>query len=401
MKWNIYFIVLVLSVAGMVIGCLMAGCATVSIPPETRAAATAGSYPIVATSSYQDTGDGTINDLVTGLMWTKSPDLSGDGKIDIADQRTLAQAFKGATSVTTGGYSDWRLPTIKELYSLIDFQQGRDGPPDGPDASSFRPFIDTRYFDFGYGDVKAGQRIIDAHAATSTLYVDKTFGLFQTMFGVNFADGRIKGYPLSVNMQGISETTFYVYYVRGNPAYGANLFSVGEGTITDRASGLMWSQADSGAGMDWLSAMAWMATKNAENYLGHNDWRLPTIKELQSILDYTRSPATTYSAAINPVFQATKITNEAGQTDWAYYWSSTPHLSNGGPPGNPEMAYFSFGRAMGKILGMWMDVHGAGAQRSDPPSGDATQFNEGKGPQGDAIRIDNFVRLVRTSQEGK
>jgi hypothetical protein len=42
-----------------------------------------------------------------------------------------------------------------------------------------------------------------------------------------------------------------------------------------------------------------------------------------------------------------------------------------------------------------MDVHGAGAQRSDPKKGDPADFATGHGPQGDAIRIDNFVRLVQ------
>lgn len=43
----------------------------------------------------------------------------------------------------------------------------------------------------------------------------------------------------------------------------------------------------------------------------------------------------------------------------------------------------------------FVDVHGAGAQRSDPKSGDPKQFPRGRGPQGDVIRIFNFVRLVR------
>jgi hypothetical protein len=45
--------------------------------------------------------------------------------------------------------------------------------------------------------------------------------------------------------------------------------------------------------------------------------------------------------------------------------------------------------------GTWMDVHGAGAQRSDPKSGDPADYPYGHGPQGDAIRIYNYVRLVR------
>jgi hypothetical protein len=48
----------------------------------------------------------------------------------------------------------------------------------------------------------------------------------------------------------------------------------------------------------------------------------------------------------------------------------------------------------------FVDVHGAGAQRSDPKAGDASRFPHGHGPQGDVIRINNFVRLVRsTAQE--
>ena len=42
-----------------------------------------------------------------------------------------------------------------------------------------------------------------------------------------------------------------------------------------------------------------------------------------------------------------------------------------------------------------MDVHGAGAQRSDPKEGDPSEYFEGNGPQGDAVRINNYVRLVR------
>ena len=66
-------------------------------------------------------------------------------------------------------------------------------------------------------------------------------------------------------------------YVRGNPTYGVNSFKDnGDGTVTDEATRLMWSQDDSGVGMDWEHALAWVQEKNAENYLGHNDWRLRT-----------------------------------------------------------------------------------------------------------------------------
>ncbi|MFI3323473.1 MAG: hypothetical protein SNG59_01995, partial [Rikenellaceae bacterium] len=43
----------------------------------------------------------------------------------------------------------------------------------------------------------------------------------------------------------------------------------------------------------------------------------------------------------------------------------------------------------------WVDVHGAGSQRSDPKSGDPSIYADGHGPQGDVVRTYNYVRLVR------
>jgi len=113
---------------------------------------------------------------------------------------------------------------------------------------------------------------------------------------------------------------------------------------------------------------------------------------LQSIVDYTRSPDTTNSAAIDPLFNVTPITNEAGEGDYPAYWSNTTHANfrNGS-----NAAYVNFGRSMGYMNGNWLDVHGAGAQRSDPKSGDPTNWPTGHGPQGDAIRIYNYVRCTR------
>ena len=48
-----------------------------------------------------------------------------------------------------------------------------------------------------------------------------------------------------------------------------------------------------------------------------------------------------------------------------------------------------------QVATSFADVHGAGAQRCDPKVGDPARFPHGHGPQGDVIRIYNFVRLVR------
>lgn len=87
---------------------------------------------------------------------------------------------------------------------------------------------------------------------------------------------------------------------------------------------------------------------------------------------------------------------QPGELDFGCYWSSTTHLRDMDPEGEAAV-YVAFGRAMGYMRGRWMDVHGAGAQRSDPKAGNPDDHPFGRGPQGDAIRILNLVRPVRTA----
>ncbi|MFZ9935789.1 MAG: DUF1566 domain-containing protein [Luteolibacter sp.] len=348
--------------------------------------------------SYTTGADGlTVYDNNTGLTWMQSPDTNRDGSLTYADKLTWAQAQAlPATfnAVSYGGYSDWRLPTIKEQYSLIDFRGTDPSGLSGSDTSGLTPFIDTNHFGFAYGFTSSGERIIDSQYASSTLYAGDT----SMLFGVNFADGRIKGYGLTL---GGTDKKFCVQLVRGNTSYGINNFTDnGDGTVTDSATGLMWTQADSGSGMNWQDALAWAQTKNAENHLGHDDWRLPNVKELQSIVDYTRSPVTTSSAAINAVFSCTQITGENGQADYPWYWSGTTHAAY---TGSAEAgAYVCFGKGWGYMNSTWIDVHGAGCQRSDPKSGSLADYTYAPygyyhpiAPQGDGIRLLNHVRLVR------
>ena len=151
---------------------------------------------------------------------------------------------------------------------------------------------------------------------------------------------------------------------------------------------------DSGKGMTWQEALEYAENYN---YGGYDDWRLPSIKELQSIVDYDRSPDFTSSAAIFPLFNCTQIINEAGQKDYPAYWSSTTHQRYASDWVGINACYVCFGRAMG-YMGRWIDVHGAGAQRSDPKNGNPNDYPNGFGPQGDAIRIYNYVRLVRNAE---
>jgi hypothetical protein len=355
--------------------------------------------------SYTTSGDGlAVLDNVTGLTWTQSSDWDGDGDPHDEDDKLTFTEFENYPATLNadvyGGYDDWRTPTIRELYSLMDFRGLDVSGWTGTDPSGLIPFIDKTYFEVGYGDTDADERIIDGQYWSNTQYVSTTMDGDPTVFGVNFPDGRIKGYGRDTGPGGVA--IHYAYFVRGNTSYGINSFiDNGDGTISDQATGLMWQQADSAAGYNWQEALAYA---EGLDFAGHDDWRLPNAKELQSILDYTRSPATHGTAAIDPLFICSTITDEGGGSDFPFYWSGTTHANWTATPGEAG-AYFAFGTGYGFMeqppnSGNYnlLDVHGAGCQRSDPKEGDPADYPYGHGPQGDVIRIYNYVRCVRDIQ---
>ena len=331
---------------------------------------------ILNAPAYKDNGDGTITDLHTGLMWER----------DMGAKHTFDKAFQKAASSNLGNYSDWRVPTLKELYSLIMFTGHVKG------ESAIDVFIDSDFFNQPIGDTSIGEREIDAQVWSATEYVGLTMQGDATVFGVNFVDGRIKGYP-KFNKRTNSPNKMYSRLVRGNTDYGKNNFvDNGDGTISDLATGLMWQQADDGIARNWEEALSY-----AENLglSGRSDWRLPNAKELQSIVDYSRSPQTTGTPAIADIFTTSEIIDPDGQPGhYPFFWTSTTHLDGANPYSGA--VYIAFGEGLGSINGVLMDVHGAGSQRSDPKDGNPDDFPQYFGPQGDLRVVFNHVRCVRT-----
>lgn len=325
--------------------------------------------------SYTNNEDGTITDNVTGLMWEQNMGI----------KMTLEEAILKANNYNLGGYNDWRVATLKELYSLIQFTGKVKG------ATAIEMFIDTDYFNQPLGNSKNGERDIDAQTWSSTEYVGKTMRSNKTIFGVNFVDGRIKGYP-KYNPKTGTDNKMYFRLVRENTNYGKNNFIDNrDGTISDYATGLMWQKADDSVSRDWNEALLYAENLKLAEY---SDWRLPNAKELQSIVDYTRSPQTTNSPAINPIFESTQIKDPEGNIgQYPFYWTSTTHLDGKNP--YASAVYVAFGEAQGQMKGKLMDVHGAGSQRSDPKSGNKQDYPKYFGPQGDVRYVYNYVRSVR------
>lgn len=325
--------------------------------------------------SYSDNGDGTITDNVTGLMWEQN----------MGEKITYTDAFTKADTLTKAGYSDWRVPTIKELYSLILFS----GRVFGSNAMTM--FIDTEYFDQPLGDTNAGEREIDGQTWSATKYDGFTMNADETVFGVNFVDGRIKGYPTFKKREQTDNKMFF-RMVRGNMDYGKNNFSDnGNETITDSATMLMWQKADDGTARTWLQSIEYCEDLTLG---GYGDWHLPNAKELQSLVDYDRGPQSTNSAAIDPLFSTSTINDANGNPGhYPYFWSTSPHLD--GPKPYTTAVYVAFGEASGELNGQLLDVHGAGSQRSDPKTGNANDYPAVYGPQGDIQMVFNHCRCVR------
>jgi len=351
--------------------------------------------------SFTNNGDGTITDNVSGLIWQQGPDTDGNGTVGTSDKLSQSDAISYCSNLVLASQTDWRLPDIKTMYSLINFSGEDASTYSGSDTSILTPYIDTDYFSFAYGDTSEGERIIDVQYVTTTNTVSTIMTGDAGVFGVNMADGRIKGYNLTI---GRIDKTFTVQCVRGDETYAVNSFTDNnDNTISDSTTALMWEKNDSQTTMDWDTAISHCEDNTTANY---TNWRLPNAKELQGIVDYGRSPDTSNSAAIDSVFNATSFTNEAAQTDWGYYWTSTTHKNSSGNGSNA--VYIAFGRALGYMNDTWLDVHGAGAQRSNTKSSSnsldrsyTTVTDENgddaitHGPQGDVVRFNNYVRCVR------
>lgn len=64
---------------------------------------------------FIDHVDGTITDTVTGLIWTKK-----DSYADLGKCLNWHDAKKYVSGLNTGGVSDWRLPTVRELRRIYE-----------------------------------------------------------------------------------------------------------------------------------------------------------------------------------------------------------------------------------------------------------------------------------------
>ena len=217
-----------------------------------------------------------VRDNVTGLIW----------QVKLSDSYyTFDQAATYTGTVnTTGlcGFNDWRMPNIKELLGIADH-----GKTD--------PAIDTNYF----------PNTPNSWFWSGSPLAINSSSAWNVYFGEGYAsnDGR-DGY-------------LRVRLVRGGQSFDS-FADNNDGTVSQTNTGLMWAKCSEGqtgtncAGiaktMNWSTALT---AANNSNLGGYNDWRLPNVKELQALVDYSRNI---------PVINTSYFPN----TPSSWFWSGSP-----------------------------------------------------------------------------
>jgi hypothetical protein len=290
--------------AGAVIPCPQPGEAfygqdanyTINPPSYTKLDASGNDLPDSSSSWVM------VRDNVTGLIWEVKQNMDGVQDYENPHDADNAYTWYDSNPATNGGDpgapgdgtdtedfidalndaefgggNDWRMPTRQELRSIVDY--GRN------------PSIDAAYFP----------------NTVAHLYWSSTTGAGNTDYAwsMNFSNGSDYGYDIGY---GLKSSHYYVWAVRGGPAYG-ELIDNGDGTVSDTSTGLMWQQATAPVTYTWQDALSYCENLTLA---GKSDWRLPTIKELDSIVDLTQ-----YNPAINITFFPNAVAH--------LYWSSTAY----------------------------------------------------------------------------
>ncbi|CAK0763599.1 conserved exported hypothetical protein [Gammaproteobacteria bacterium] len=231
-------------------------------------------------------------DNVTGLTWeVKTAD---GGMRDLNHTYTWSDAANYAASVNAVGlcgFNDWRVPTVKELQGIVH-------------AGTSSPSIDTTYF----------PNTLSNWYWTSTTYTPVPDDAWDVLFNVGYVDYLGKG--SNVDVPGVR-------LVRGGQWLDSFVDNA-DGTVTHSPTNLMWAKCSVGqiynggqctgsaSYLSWGSALD--AARNS-SLAGHSDWRLPTYKELASLVDYSQS---------GPAINSTYFPNTPSE----WYWTSTSYTSD-------------------------------------------------------------------------
>jgi hypothetical protein len=279
---------------------------------------------------FLDNEDETFTDQLTGLTWTENAETPGNNLYSCSalnitvNWQTALDHVACLNSRNFLGYNDWRLPNINEIESLIHSEYA--------DSTGWLQ----------------SQGFINVWGAywSSTTDLNPDFPNGEMAYAVNLFTGEtsieLKNatsylpavWPVRGNTSGVAplwktgQTTSYANYDDGwyqaGIAWPTPRFEVQGECVTDRLTGLMWSQ-----NADRLNDLVgWQPALEHANDLSlcdYDDWRLPNRKELWSLVNHQVADPAAWleSQGFSNVHYQPQ-----GSTAFFPYWSSTSYVYN-------------------------------------------------------------------------
>ncbi|MBN1944525.1 MAG: DUF1566 domain-containing protein [Bradymonadales bacterium] len=224
-----------------------------------------------------------VTDSHTGLMWQRTLPVAYEGcsgSKSVGESCSWTEAVAYCDGLSYAGHEDWRLPRARELESILFY--GEVGAAIDPDA---------------FPGASGGM------FWTSTARADNP----DVAWYVNFASGDLFSFPKTFKQD--------VRCVRGEVFEPLGEFAestVGEDVIVaDAATGLTWAQGSSGS-LSWAGALSYCESLE---YADRDDWRLPNITELRTLVDRQRhSPASLFPGMPESITLLSSTTSPAGAT---------------------------------------------------------------------------------------
>lgn len=206
----------------------------------------------------------TVTDSSSGLIWLRKldkPMLSKD----------VLQYCDKINKSNYGGYSDWRLPTAKELEQLVSL--AKNG---------------------GWGD-KEGHYISDYLNIAGFVNVSSEYGYTSSIrHATGFSTLKVirlwSGYTDDVTISGMNTDKFSVFLVRDKKESDLTAekgvdFEFTDLIAKDKGTGLVWLR-DAVKPIKWTGVEPFITQLNLNKVAGYTDWRLPTESELKKIVSY-------------------------------------------------------------------------------------------------------------------
>jgi len=239
-------------------------------------------HHIINPLSFADNADGTVIDKVTFLMWQQAE--SGD--LD------WVNATEYCSQLQTGGFTDWRLPYIHELYGIANLSS----------PIFNEPFLSTCMFN--------GSECNAYWSSNAGRNPEYRWVVYTSGAAGDLPSGRVDGF----HARCIRYTQPLSEYYAISPH-----FKVVEGGLAalDNTNGLVWQLQEPTVTMNWFDAISYCETLT---YANSDDWRLPNIKELFSTCD-----AALFAPAVD-----SSIFQQVESKSMYLYWSSTttPHRND-------------------------------------------------------------------------